>query len=289
MNIGKATRKYEAWMAGHIAIVSSDLRGKHKLMRRNPFVFFRGTFYRWMQLWPRVCRDLAGAAVVPAVGDLHVENFGTWRDAEGRLVWGVNDFDECARLPYTNDLVRLMASAMLAARVDSLHLPGPVVCRAILEGYVDSLTRHGIPFVFDGQHHALHHAVTAKRKPPSKFWKDVRALPTARHVDRRARKALLAALPDGAADITFRRPTAGVGSLGRPRLVALASLEGSPIAREAKASLPSGAVWARAVRRLGDPEATVHDAIRSRDPTLIYRRRWTVRRLSPECMKIELV
>jgi len=31
---------------------------------------------------------------VLAVGDLHVENFGTWRDAEGRLIWGVNDFDE---------------------------------------------------------------------------------------------------------------------------------------------------------------------------------------------------
>jgi len=36
---------------------------------------------------------------VLAVGDLHVENFGTWRDAEGRLIWGVNDFDEAWRLP----------------------------------------------------------------------------------------------------------------------------------------------------------------------------------------------
>ena len=44
------------------------------------------------------------------VGDLHVENFGTWRDVEGRLVWGVNDFDEAYALPYTNDLVRLVAS-----------------------------------------------------------------------------------------------------------------------------------------------------------------------------------
>ena len=39
------------------------------------------------------------------VGDLHVENYGTWRDAEGRLVCGNNDFDETCPLPYTNDVV----------------------------------------------------------------------------------------------------------------------------------------------------------------------------------------
>lgn len=36
-----------------------------------------------------------------AIGDLHVENYGTWRDAEGRWVWGVNDFDEAFPMAYT--------------------------------------------------------------------------------------------------------------------------------------------------------------------------------------------
>ena len=49
-----------------------------------------------------------------AVGDIHIENFGTWRDEEGRLVWGVNDFDDAAEMPYALDLVRLAASAVLA-------------------------------------------------------------------------------------------------------------------------------------------------------------------------------
>ena len=57
---------------------------------------------------------LARAPRALAVGDLHVENFGTWRDVEGRLIWGINDFDEAWRLPYTNDLVRLATSALLA-------------------------------------------------------------------------------------------------------------------------------------------------------------------------------
>src|ERR1039458_5738131 len=37
---------------------------------------------------------LRDAPKVLAVGDLHVGSFGTWRDTEGRLSWGVDDFDE---------------------------------------------------------------------------------------------------------------------------------------------------------------------------------------------------
>jgi hypothetical protein len=51
--------------------------------------------------------ELADAPKVLAVGDIHLENFGTWRDADGRLVWGVNDYDEAADMPYTLDLLRL--------------------------------------------------------------------------------------------------------------------------------------------------------------------------------------
>ena len=39
------------------------------------------------------------APKVLAVGDIHIENYGSWRDAEGRVVWGVNDFDEAAKCP----------------------------------------------------------------------------------------------------------------------------------------------------------------------------------------------
>ena len=34
-----------------------------------------GYVYRWAQVWPQVCADLALAPVVLAVGDLHVTNF----------------------------------------------------------------------------------------------------------------------------------------------------------------------------------------------------------------------
>jgi uncharacterized protein (DUF2252 family) len=75
-----------------------------------------------------------GAPTVLAIGDLHVENYGTWRDAEGRLVWGINDFDEAFPLPYTIDLVRLATSARLAIQPGHLSLTSAPACAAILEG-----------------------------------------------------------------------------------------------------------------------------------------------------------
>src|SRR5438445_5345090 len=99
------------------------------------FPFLRATFYRWMQRWPEVCPELAKAPAVLAVGDLHVENFGTWRDIEGRLIWGVNDFDEAYPMAYTNDLVRLAVSAHLAARTAHLAVKTEDACDVILDGY----------------------------------------------------------------------------------------------------------------------------------------------------------
>ena len=128
MNCKKATKSYEAWLAKRTPIVEADLALKHKQMSAEIFSFLRATYYRWIELWPNVCADLAKAPVVLAIGDLHIENFGTWRDEEGRLVWGINDFDEAFALPYTNDLLRLAVSAHLAIAGNHLAfgLPMPV-------------------------------------------------------------------------------------------------------------------------------------------------------------------
>src|SRR4030095_12399889 len=100
-------------MASHIAVVQKDLALKHQRMSASPFVFLRATFYRWVELFPSVCSDLMYSPQLTAIGDLHVENFGTWRDREGRLVWGVNDLDEASTLPYVSDLVRLATRGAL--------------------------------------------------------------------------------------------------------------------------------------------------------------------------------
>src|ERR1700704_2230121 len=96
MSFCAANRAYEAWLKAQCDVVESDLRYKHKRMRKSPFIFLRATFFRWAQQIERVCPDLTTAPRVLSVGDIHIENFGTWRDREGRLVWGINDFDEAA-------------------------------------------------------------------------------------------------------------------------------------------------------------------------------------------------
>src|SRR6266571_3398804 len=177
MNMVKATRRFEEWLRRRTAVVEPDLRTKHKHMAEAAFPFLRATFYRWMQVWPEVCSDLAKAPKVLAVGDLHIENFGTWRDAEGRLIWGVNDFDEAAEVPYTNDLLRLATSAILAAEEGHLALKPKEACNAILDGYGKSLAEHGGAFVLEEEHKWLRQIATGELRDPVPFWKKMDGLP----------------------------------------------------------------------------------------------------------------
>src|SRR5207253_4765315 len=117
MSFVKDNEKYERWLRKHCRVVEADLKKKHERMRESAFVFLRATVCRWAKRVEGIGADLAKTPPVLSVGDLHLENFGTWRDAEGRLVWGVNDFDEAAVIPYAFDLVRLATSARLAANL----------------------------------------------------------------------------------------------------------------------------------------------------------------------------
>ena len=123
--------RFEAWLRQQCPVVEDDLKRKHKKMSRNSFSFLRATFFRWSSQIEGLCPDLKGAPVVLAVGDAHVENFGTWRDSEARLVWGVNDFDDAANIPYVFDLVRLATSVQLAPKSGAV---GTDVSDAILKG-----------------------------------------------------------------------------------------------------------------------------------------------------------
>src|SRR5436190_12540741 len=154
-SIVRATRDYEAWLASQVRVVRPGLQAKHKLMAEDGFSFLRATFYRWAQLFPALFPKLARAPKVLGVGDLHVENYGSWPHAEGRLVWGINDFDEACPLPYTNDLVRLATSALIATDSGRLKTAGPALCSPILAGYRDGLEEGGRPYVLAETHPAL--------------------------------------------------------------------------------------------------------------------------------------
>jgi len=289
MNIVKATRRYENWLRKLIPLLDQDRQRKHTSMAADPFQFFRATFYRWMQLWPRKCAGFDAAPKVLAVGDLHVENFGTWRDIEGRLVWGINDFDEACRLPYTVDLVRLAASAHLAIKGAHLQIGGKDACEAITAGYEEGLSTGGQAFVLEEHHSWLRFLTSGVLREPRRFWAKLEALPTEAQVPESARKAIEKLLP--ARGLTYRivHRIAGLGSLGRERYLAIAECHGGKIAREAKSLAPSAAAWAYNVKsRDIHYEEILQRSVRSIDPFVHMKGRWIVRRLAPDCSRVEL-
>jgi len=290
MNIHEATQRYESWMRGCTAVVESHLRFKHAQMEKDPFLFFRGTFYRWAQLWPEICADLSGAPRVLAVGDLHVGSFGTWRDAEGRLCWGVDDFDESYPLPYTNDLVRLAASVKMGIDSDHLTVGFREGCDAILGGYERTLTEGGCPIVLAEHDKTLERLGLSEIRDPAGFWRRLQALPVIRHgLPHDAKQTLEKTLPEPDLDYRVARREAGLGSLGQPRFVAIANWKGGLIAREAKGMVPSACLWLSnpAGRRSYYQEA-IASAVRSHDPFQTILGTWLIRRLSPDSNPIEI-
>lgn len=284
-----ATAAYEAWMRRRIAVVERDLEHKHACMAQSAFEFMRASFYRFVPLWQEACPELLGAPKLLAVGDLHVENFGTWRDAEGRLAWGVNDFDEAYAMPYAIDLVRLAASALLAIREERLRIGAGDACAALLEGYGAGIEPDGARgFVLEEKHPALRDMALGEERDPERFWQKLAADERAK-APASVRRMLRHALGEVEDKLEILHRRAGLGSLGRPRYVAIGKAGGGMIAREAKAMLPSAFAWANGI----DEERffcgkLAARAIRSPDPFYGAEKAWMLRRLGPHCNAIEL-
>jgi Uncharacterized protein conserved in bacteria (DUF2252) len=291
MTFVEATAKYESWLGKHLVVVQSDLKLKHEQMRSGIFPFFRATYYRWAQIWPVLCEDLASAPVALAVGDLHVENFGTWRDTEGRLIWGINDFDEVWKIPYTNDLVRLAASMELAASVGKLAIGLKDAAVAIVQGYRDCCAAKGRPLVLAESNLDLREMAVSRLKDPGAFWRKLDKLPTCEgRVPEAVTTGLARLLPARDLKCRYAHRIAGLGSLGRERFVAIAEWGGGQVAREAKALAPSACAWAEQVK--GSPRSLYQEvlerAVRCPDPFVRMDDCWIIRRLAPDCSRIEL-
>ena len=222
---------------------------------------------------------------------MHVENFGTWRDVEGRLIWGVNDFDETHPMSYANDLVRLAVSAHLAAEVGHLVLKQKDICDSILEGYRESLRIGGLPFVLGENNDWLRQIAESELRDPVHFWAKMDALPTVKgDTPISATDAIEHLMPAPNLPYRLAHRVAGLGSLGHARYVAIAQWHGARVAREAKALVSSACYWAKDHEGPSEIlyQAIITRAVRCLDPFVQLRGHWIVRRLSPHCSRIEL-
>ena len=291
MNIRQATKSYENWMRECVLIVENELHDKHAKMRQDSFQFLRATYYRWAQLWPEICPESRRTPVVLCVGDLHVDSYGTWRDAEGRMCWGVDDFDEAWPLPYTNDLVRLAASVKIARTIGILSIRTKHACEAILSAYERTLREHGCPVVLAEEETHLEKLGIGAIKPPKSFWQKLKERPTIRgHLPRAAKTALERTFPIPNLQYRVVRREAGLGSLGQLRFVAIAECRGGCVAREAKNVLPSASMWldGRKSRYQSYYDEAMTSAMRSPDPYQKVVGSWLIRRLSPDSNPIKI-
>ena len=305
MDIIESTRRYDRWLKEQLKgdIFHEDVENKHEKMAADAFQFLRATYWRWAEMiqTEKAFAGLMRGPEVVSVGDIHVENFGTWRDLEGRVIWGVNDFDEAAEMPYAIDLVRLAVSAVLA-KVKGVD--ATVAADSIVEGYRAGLKSPTV-FVLDAAHTGLRETFVADESERADFWKKMTPKGELKKARKRAaemnrepaprpkpvppayREALKASLPVPKIPLTFWYRTAGTGSLGRPRWVARGDWHNSPVVREAKAIVPSG--WTRhgAKQPLWCAKIAA-GAYRSGDPWYSLKGSVLVRRLSPNNRKLEL-
>ncbi|HEY1151635.1 MAG TPA: DUF2252 family protein, partial [Pseudoduganella sp.] len=157
---------YEFWLRGQCDVVEEGLRRKYQRMAENPFRFLRATYFRWAKRFEDFAGECAADPTVLAVGDCHIENFGTWRDGDGRLVWGANDFDDAAVMPYSLDLLRLATSVRLA---DTFDLSPRAACEQILLGYRAGLAAPG-PVLRDEGGQWLKAIINQLEDESEKFW-----------------------------------------------------------------------------------------------------------------------
>jgi hypothetical protein len=131
----------------------------------------------------------------------------------------------------------------------------------------------------------------SKLRDPVRFWAKMTANPpyTAKP-PAEVRRLLEESFPRPRPAYVLKRRIAGLGSLGHPRILALSAWEGAYVAREAKAIRTSAWAWYRGNSSvdLYGPKL-VQTAIRVQDPCVRFHGHWLVRRLAPDCSRIELI
>lgn len=261
MNVVKAIQQYNAGRD------PERLALKYTRMRTDPFVFLRGTCHLFYARLPT--RGIfKSAPPVWCCGDLHLENFGSYKGDNRIAYFDLNDFDEAALAPATWDLVRLLASLRVGAGSLGLRpLAAEALCTAFLSAYAGALaggkaywvepqTAQGlVRTLLDGlrdrKRAAFLDSRTQRRGPQRRLRVDGRkALPASE-----AQRAMVTAFMEAFAQTQHNpgfyavrdvaRRIAGTGSLGVERYVVLVEGKGSPDGNyllDLKQALPSSLV-----------------------------------------------
>jgi uncharacterized protein (DUF2252 family) len=93
---------------------------KYDKMKKDPFSFFRGSCHLFHEDWP-IGAEIDRAPQLFICGDLHLENFGTYKGGDRQVYFGMNDFDEGMYGAMTRDITRLAVSGLLVGEMLGLE------------------------------------------------------------------------------------------------------------------------------------------------------------------------
>ncbi len=117
------------------------VRLKYQLMRTDSFAFFRGTCHLFYEDWPHSA-PLDDAPPVWICGDLHLQNFGSYKGDNRLVYFDMNDFDESALAPATWELARLLTSVMVGAVTLKVNdSEAFALCHCYLQAYTTALVQ----------------------------------------------------------------------------------------------------------------------------------------------------
>jgi uncharacterized protein (DUF2252 family) len=299
------------------------LRLKYRAMRTDAFAFFRGTCHLFYQDWP-VRSQLNQAPTTWLCGDLHWQNFGSFKGNNRLVYFDINDFDESGLGPCTWDLARLLVSILLSASL--LHISEKralELCQLSLKIYQKAVKKGQIRVVEEDQTTGLVHALlfqTRTRDQADLLTKYCNLVEGSRtlHIDGtrllpatlEQKENIQAAIEQWAdsqarpghfivQDIAQR--VAGIGSLGMERYVLLVSGKGSPdhnYLLDLKAEGPSSLSpyfinqqphWSSQAERV----VTIQHWVQNMPPALltaiqIQRTSFVLRELQPEEDKVNI-
>ena len=300
------------------------LRIKLENMAADPFAFFRGTCHLFYEDWPAGGTELDQAPATWVCGDLHLENFGSYKGDNRLTYFDINDFDEATLAPLTWDVTRLVTSLRLAAKLHNIspstgrdlekaylsHYRGALlegkarwIERATAEGLVDHLldkvrSRDRKSFL-DGR---------TRLKGRRRTLRDLdgRTLPIGRD-ERQEVEAALAPVAVTKPEKAFfrvldvKRRIAGTGNLGLGRYAVLVVGEGSPDKNylvDLKENHPSALEpWLKDPRPKWPSPAARVVALQQRlqaiapallRPMAFANRSWTLRELQPVDDRVEI-
>jgi uncharacterized protein (DUF2252 family) len=219
------------------------LRLKFRALRSDAYAFFRGTAALFYRSLPKA-RVLTKAPATLACGDLHLENFGSYKGDNRLVYFDLNDFDEACVAPIAFELTRFITSIYVSAKPLKI---GDKQAAALIQNFLDiycaalqttkprwverASATGPVRALLQSLKRRHHMDLIARRTEQTKgktrlIVDGVHALPTSEK-ERAAGEAILAAFARTQPDPTFYKPIdiarriAGNGSLGLERYVAL--------------------------------------------------------------------